>query len=333
MNEYRPLVSVVIPTFNAGPDFERLLAGLAAQQGDFDVEVVLVDSGSTDGTVERARRYGAKVHRIPKEEFNHGGSRNRGVSLAGGEYVALTVQDAVPLGERWLAAMVRDFEGDERVAGVYGRQVPREDSGILSRAVINSLATAGLGRREQYAGSPERYRELSPVQRRNLAAFDNVSSCVRRSVWVKIPFEPTNFGEDIRWGKAVVEAGYRIVYEPESAVVHSHDRDFVYDLRRNYINQVVVAELFGLVQVPNVARLVVAILASFLHVFSLLRKEHGGKTGPRDGARFARYAARHAVVSQTGVYLGSKVGPRNGRLARSFPRLRRRLDGFLSKGV
>lgn len=332
MKRDRLLISVVVPTFDAGPEFERLLDGISAQRGDFDVDVILVDSGSTDGTVERARRYGATVHRIPKAEFNHGGSRNLGVSLARGEYVALTVQDAVPLDGNWLAAMVRSFEEDERVAGVYGRQVPRAESGILSRVVVNSIATAGSARREQYAGSPELYRVLTPAQRRDLAAFDNVSSCVRRSVWEEIPFEPTNFGEDIRWGKAVVEAGYKIVYEPESAVIHSHDRNFVYDLRRNYINQVVVSGLFGLVQIPNGARLLVAMLASFLHVFSLLRKE-GGKTVPRDGARFALIALRHAVVSQTGVYLGSKVGPEDGRLARSLPRLRRRLAGFLSKGV
>lgn len=333
MREKRPLVSVVVPTFNAGLGFERLLAGISEQRGNFDVEVIVVDSGSTDGTVERARRHGATVHSIPKEEFNHGGSRNLGVSLARGEYVALTVQDAVPLDGNWLAAMVRSFEEEERVAGVYGRQVPRAESGILSRVVVNSIATAGSVRREQYAGSPELYRALTPAQRRDLAAFDNVSSGVRRSVWEEIPFEPTNFGEDIRWGRAVVEAGYKVVYEPESAVIHSHDRNFVYDLRRNYINQVVVAELFGLVQVPNIARLLVAILASSLHVFSLLRKEGGGKTAPRDGARFALIALRHAVVSQAGVYLGSKVGPADGRLARSFPRLRRRLDGFLSRGV
>lgn len=332
MREKRPLISVVVPTYNAGPEFERLLDGISAQRGDFDVEVVVVDSGSTDGTVERARRHGATVHSIPKGEFNHGGSRNLGISLARGEYVALTVQDAVPLDGNWLAAMVRDFEEDERVAGVYGRQVPRAKSGVLSRVVVNSIATAGLARREQYAGSPEQYRALPPARRRDLAAFDNVSSCVRRSVWEEIPFEPTNFGEDIRWGRAVVEAGYEIVYEPESAVVHSHDRNLVYDLRRNYVNQVVVWELFGLVQVPNVARLLVAMLASFLHVFSLLRKEGGG-AGLSDDARFALLAARHAVVSQTGVYLGSKVGPANGWLARTFPGLRRRLAGFLSKGV
>jgi rhamnosyltransferase len=72
---------------------------------------LVVDSGSTDGTDGLARRYGAAVHRIEKQEFNHGATRNLGISLARGDFVALMVQDAMPLDERWLAAMVRTWSG------------------------------------------------------------------------------------------------------------------------------------------------------------------------------------------------------------------------------
>src|SRR5919112_5589754 len=116
MSANPPKVSVVIPTLNAGPGFEELLIKLTSQGGDFEREILIVDSGSVDGTVWLARRYGATVHKISKSEFNHGATRNLGISLACGEYVALTVQDAVPLDERWLAAMVENLENDERVA-------------------------------------------------------------------------------------------------------------------------------------------------------------------------------------------------------------------------
>lgn len=114
-------ISVVIPTLNAGYEFEELLKKISAQEGDFEREVLVVDSESTDGTDELARSYGAAVYRIRRQEFNHGAARNLGISLARGEYVALTVQDAVPLDEQWLATMVENLERDERVAGVYGR--------------------------------------------------------------------------------------------------------------------------------------------------------------------------------------------------------------------
>lgn len=320
-------VSVVIPTLNAGPEFEELLKKISAQEGDFDREILVVDSGSTDGTVELARRYGATVHQIRREEFDHGATRNRGISFARGEYVALTVQDAVPLDERWLATMVENLEKDERVAGVYSRQIPRGESSALTRVLINDLATASLERREQFAKSPEHYRKMPPKKRRRLAVFDDVSSCLRRSVWEELPYEKTDFGEDIRWGKKVVEAGYKIVYEPRSAVYHSHERGAMYDLRRYYKDQRVLLELFELELVPNLAFLLPAVFRSSVHLYRLLRQDKEATV--RGTPHLAWLAVKYAVPAQVGNYLGVK----SGAIARLSPRAFGRLHRFLSKGI
>ena len=320
-------VSVVIPTLNAGPEFEELLEKLSSQEGDFEREVIVIDSGSEDGTVELARRYEATVHQIPKSEFNHGATRDLGVSLSSGEYVAFIVQDAVPLDERWLAAMVEDLEGDERVAGVYGRQIPRPEAGVLTWILVNSLAAASLERREQFVDSPGLYHKMPPKKRRRLASFDNVSSCLRRSVWEELPFEKTDFGEDIRWGTKVVEAGYKIVYEPLSAVFHSHERGAMYNLRRYYVDQRVLLELFGLKGVPNLRRLSRAISRSALRLYRLLRQHNEGASKGR--LWLALLALRYAVPSQVGAYLGA----RSGTIARLSPRAFGRLNRFLSKGI
>ena len=315
--------SVIVPTFNAGADFERLLQGLSGQETNFDYEVLVVDSGSTDGTAELARRYEASVRQIPRGEFEHGATRNLGVSHCSGKYVAFIVQDAVPLDERWLAAMVENLEKDELVAGVYGRQIPRPESSALTRVLVNGRPTAALERREQSVGAPAL---LSPPEQRSLATFDNVSSCVRRSVWEEIPFERTGFGEDVRWGKRVVEAGYKIVYEPRSAVFHSHERGAFYDLRRHYVDQLVLVDLFGLASTPNLALLLLNTLRASAHLYlRLLRDE---KSVVR-AARLVPLALKHAVFSQTGVYLAVK----NRRLARVSPRLSHRLDRLLSRAV
>ncbi len=328
MTDESKKVSVVIPVLNAGRGFENLLEKIRAQEGDFELaEVIVVDSGSTDGTVELAHRYGATVYDIPKSEFNHGATRNLGVSLTEGEYVALTVQDAVPLDERWLATMVEELEQDELVAGVYGRQVPHREASVLTRALVNSLATADVERREQYAGGPEQYRELPPRRRRRLAAFDNVSSCLRRSVWEELPFERTNFGEDIRWGKRVVEAGYKIVYEPCSAVYHSHERGALYDLRRYYVDQRVLLELFGLVLVPNLVRLFLSIPRSSGHLYRLLCKDE--ELAAKGALLLALLAVKYSVPAQVGAYLGA----RSGSIARMSPRTFETLHRFLSRGL
>ena len=320
-------VSVVIPTLNAGPGFEELLKKISMQEGDFDREVLVIDSGSTDNTVELATRYGAAVHHIKRGEFNHGATRNLGISLARGEYVVLTVQDAVPLDERWLATMVENLERDERVAGVYSRQIPREESSVLTRALINDLATASLERREQFVESPENYSKMPPRKRRRLAVFDDVSSCLRRSVWEEVPYEKTDFGEDIRWGKRVVEAGYKIVYEPRSAVFHSHERGAMYDLKRYYMDQRVLLELFELELVPNMAVLLLAILRSTVHLYRLLRQDR--ELADRGAPWLAWLAVKYAVPAQVGNYLGVK----SGAIARLSPRAFAKLHGFLSKGI
>lgn len=323
----RPKISVVIPALNeAGPRFEELLKRINAQEGDFDREVLVIDSGSTDGTDELARRYGATVHRIRRQEFNHGATRNLGISLTRGDYVVLTVGDAVPLDERWMAAMVENLERDERVAGVYSRQIPHPDSSALTRVLVNSLALASPERREQFTDGPEQYRQMPPRKRRRLAAFDDVSSCLRRSVWQKFPFENTNFGEDLRWGKRVVEAGYKLVYEPRSAVLHSHERGAMYQLRRHYVDQRLLSELFGLELVPNLMRLLPAISHSSLHFYGLLRRDE--EVAASGLIRALLPAVSYAVLAQVGNYLGVK----SDSIARLSPRVFGKLNRFLSKG-
>lgn len=320
-------VSVVIPTLNAGPSFRDLLEKVRFQEGGFEVEVVVVDSGSTDGTVELARSYGARVHRIPKSEFDHGATRNLGVSLSTGELVVLAVQDAVPLDGRWLAAMVEDLERDDLVAGVYGRQVPHPHAGAMTRVLVGNLASASLERREQFIDDPESYRRLPPIKRRRLAAFDNVSSCLRRSVWEEIPFERTNFGEDMRWAKRVLEAGYKTIYEPRSAVFHSHERGALYDLKRYYVDQRLLLDLFGLARAPSLVRLLMTIPGASMHLYRLLRRD--AELAKKGAPLLVLLALKHAIPAQLGSYLGA----RSGTLARISPRAFEKMHRFLSKGV
>jgi rhamnosyltransferase len=311
-----PEASVVILTLNAGPGFADTLDGVFSQKTGGDFEVIVLDSGSTDGTPDLASARGAAVHTISASTFDHGAARDRGISLAAGEYVALLVQDAVPLDGRWLAAMIEALQGDPLVAGVYGRQIPRPGSSPLARVLVTDAPTAGDERREQHAGDRDRYRTLPPARRRELALFDNVSSCLRRSIWEEIPFGRTGFGEDLRWGKRAIEAGYKLVYEPRSAVVHSHERGPLYDLRRHYAEGLLLLDLFGLAPVPTLARLLPNALLATAHLCRRLLLDEGA------GWRSLPLAARHGVPSQLGLYLAAK---RCGLPAR--------LEGFLSKGV
>ena len=97
-------VSVAIPVLNGARYLDEVLTAVENQKVDREVETVIVDSGSTDGSLEIAEHHGARVHRIDKSEFSHGGTRNMLMGLASGDHVAFLTQDATPASPRWLAA-------------------------------------------------------------------------------------------------------------------------------------------------------------------------------------------------------------------------------------
>src|SRR5437764_472039 len=103
------LVTVAIPTLNAGQTFAQTLEAVRAQRLDRQLQLLICDSGSSDHTVALARAHGAEVIEIRREEFSHGGTRNLLMSRAEGHHVAFLTQDAVPASEHWLAELLTAF--------------------------------------------------------------------------------------------------------------------------------------------------------------------------------------------------------------------------------
>src|SRR5690242_5485595 len=164
------MISVVIPTKDGGEDLRRCLDRIAAQRVDAEVEVVVVDSGSRDGSVAVAREHGATVHEIPPAEFNHGATRNLGASLARGDVLVFTSQDAYAADEHWLARLTAPL-AEPQVGGAYGRQVAHVDATPPERYFMDFLY--GPRSRTQRAAGPH---ELSM----ETTLFSNVCSAMRR---------------------------------------------------------------------------------------------------------------------------------------------------------
>jgi len=225
-------VSIVIPTLNAGALFQEVLEAVRAQEFPDKVELLIVDSGSEDGSWELSKRYADYCFQIPRTEFNHGGTRNLAIERSQGELIALLVQDATPLDKNWLKNLVRNFE-DSKVAGAYSRQVPRADCNPLLRLRLEDW---GAGKNEKRVQEWRDYEGLSGKEIIELFSFDNVSSMVRREVWEEVHFPARRFAEDILWAKEVMKRGYKIVYEPESVVVHSHNKSLWYEFKRVYLD-------------------------------------------------------------------------------------------------
>jgi glycosyltransferase involved in cell wall biosynthesis len=312
----RPLVSVVILARNAGPSFPDTLDALEAQRCDFPFEVLVVDSGSRDGTTQAALARGLRLHRIHPDEFDHGQTRNVACSLTRGDIVAFLVQDARPANEHWLDALTRTLRSDGRVAGAYGRVLPRLEAHPILRRSVLADPNADEAPRLQRLEAGERFFDLDPEERRRRANFNNVSSAIRRSVWTRIPFQRGEFAEDLGFGRATLEAGYALAYEPESVVLHSHAYGPRKIFQRTLADGRANRAILGRTCIDSAPRALAHAIQQVREDWRFLRRSSlSAASRLRAAGRSPALRAAEAM----GLYLGGRPAPGP---ARSWPRIR-----------
>jgi len=292
-------VSLVMPTLNGMRTLPRVFEALRSQQAAHDLEVVAIDSESTDGTPAFLERQNVTLLRITRREFNHGTTRNLGIRNSTGDFIVLLVQDAVPVGNEWLTHLIAPFASDASIAGTFGRQLPYEDASEITRWALSRWVAAGGEPRVVGPLTPAEWRALTPAARLDLCAFDNVCSCIRRSVWQRHPFEPVVIAEDLGWSRDVLLDGHRIAFVPSACVRHSHERGAAYELERTSQVHQRLYELFELTTVPTpvaLARSVASTLASHAHV------------ARGDGPAAMIRALSLGVAWPLGQYLGARAG-------------------------
>ena len=221
-------VSVVIPVLNAGALLPGLLKSIASQKPAAPSEIILVDSHSKDNTVAIAESFSG-VRVVPIDLFSHGRARNLGAREAKGDIIVLLTQDAMPQDDKWLFNLLLPF-ADERVGAAYSRQVPKADAPPTEKFFLNYHFPPGSAvRREKTGLNPLTFEEVF---------FSNVSAAIRRELLIKYPFDETLImSEDQQFARDLLEAGYGIIYQPESVVIHSHSYSLT-DAFRRYFDSV-----------------------------------------------------------------------------------------------
>lgn len=210
-------ISVVIPTLNGGATFAASLEACLQQEIAESVEILVIDSASTDGTPDIAESMGVTVHRISRAEFGHGRTRNLGVHLVAGEVIAFLTQDAVPASPNWLARLVQPFAECDRVGLAFGRQLPHPQCRItVKRDVAELFGRLAEGDETVLTASAGTFGPRARF-------FSNVNSAIRRSTWEKTPFPDVAYSEDLAFAEAALRQGWWKAYVPTAAVRHSHD--------------------------------------------------------------------------------------------------------------
>lgn len=218
-----PSVTVTILTWNGERYLDDILSALDGQRYGGDYDVLVIDSGSTDRTLQIVAEHPAvRLHEIPNEEFGHGRTRNLAAELASGDIVAYLTHDAVPIGEDWLASLVAPMADDASIAAVLGRQAARPSAPPLLKydidRVFSRLSPNGEvavffddGSLDQHAMS--------------LATFySDACSAARRDILLHhVPYRDVDYAEDQVFGRELIAAGYRKAYAPAAVVEHSND--------------------------------------------------------------------------------------------------------------
>jgi rhamnosyltransferase len=199
-----PLCSIIIRAYNEGKHINRLLDGIAHQNIQ-DVEVILVDSGSTDDTLEIASQHPVRVVSIHPEEFSFGYSLNQGCAHARSDIVVIASAHVYPVYPDWLEKLIAPFS-DPQIALTYGKQRGDTTTKFSEQQVW-----------KQWYPDHSQPRQPYPF-------CNNANAAIRRSLWQQFSYDETLPGlEDLSWAKRIMENGYAISYVAEAEVIHMHN--------------------------------------------------------------------------------------------------------------
>lgn len=201
-----PLASIVIRCYNEADHIVKLLHGLSEQELD-DFEIVLVDSGSTDGTLEIAEEFGVdKITHIAPENFSFGRALNRGCSASEGDFCVIASAHVYPKRTDWLDCLLEMFDENGDVALVYGKQRGNEVTTFSENQIF------------------KQWFPDHDIERQDHPFCNNANAAIRREIWEDYPYNERLTGlEDVDWAKRVQEAGYEVAYSADAEIIHVHD--------------------------------------------------------------------------------------------------------------
>lgn len=203
MKRKRPLASCVIRTKNEEKWLGKVLQSLMEQTFK-DFEIIIVDSGSTDKTLEIIKKLPVKLIEIKQEDYNPSYSLNLGISKSKGDLIVIISAHTIPISKTWLEDGLINFK-DKKVAGITGH-----------------CMTFPIGYYSEKLGNLY-YGLLSKEKRHHYRHFNNTNSIIRKDLWEKYPFdEKLDHAEDYDWGLEMLTRGHDIIKDPKFSAHHSH---------------------------------------------------------------------------------------------------------------
>ena len=231
-----PYCTVVIPTKNAMPLFKKVLPAVLSQRVPWRFEVLVIDSGSKDGSDTYAEgQPNTRVIRIPPSEFGHGRTRNFAISNSTAPFIAMLTHDAPPINRDWLVNLLAPLEKDDRIAGAFGRHIAWPDASPFTAYNLEKHFSGFLDYPLVVNRDTDiRRYETDEGWRQFLHFFSDNNACLRRAAWKQTPYPEVDFAEDQAWARVIIQNGWSKAYAPDAVVYHSHDYGPLEQLQRAF---------------------------------------------------------------------------------------------------
>lgn len=239
-----PSVSVVIPVKNGFPEVKDCIAGILRQTVPV-AEILVIDSGSTDGTVEYLKTiHEVRLIQIDAAAFNHGSTRNLGWQNTNTDFLLYTVQDARAVSEYWIEEMLKGFT-DDAVVAVCGQQVVPHERDKNPVEWFRPFSQPEMTRYQ--FNSAADFEQMKPEEQKKICGWDNVTAIYRRTVFNEVQFPVAVFGEDMIWAKRAIVHGHALVYNYNARVYHYHLEDADFTFKRSFTTMYFRYKQFGYV--------------------------------------------------------------------------------------
>lgn len=226
------LIDIVIPTYKPDGKLLEIIDMLSKQT--VPVNQVIIINTEKEYWDKFVKEYDYKetadnicVHHITTDEFDHGKTRNVGMSYSNADVVIMMTQDAVPVDDRFTESLSKALESSKDIAVAYGRQMARSDSSLAEK----------FSRGFNYP-SESRIKSYDDIERLGIKAFfcSDVCAAYKRDIFKSLGgfVNEAVFNEDMIFANKLLKNGYKIYYAADAKVYHTHEYSGMQQFKRNF---------------------------------------------------------------------------------------------------
>jgi len=212
-------ISIIIPTLNGESTIEKMLISLATIVDGIKKEIIIIDSGSIDQTLNIVKKFTSKIIKIQSQDFNHGRTRSIGVKEASSKYIYFTSQDVIINSQDIFKNSLLTIKSNPKNVVVFGQNIPFIDSPIFEIIDISAIYES----LNSYTKNNILVQNKYNIQDEFLWYFlSNTNAFYRKDYLLTNPFTTIEYGEDLLMGKVIIDSGFNKIYDSRNIIFHSH---------------------------------------------------------------------------------------------------------------